>query len=178
MRELRVRVDKKGFRTKQFVVVTSLLDPVEYPAKELAGLYRARWHAELDIRSIKDVMQMDVLRCKTPEMVRKEIWGTRAGIQSAARGNGRGGVPKGIATARAQLPGSTPGGEELPSGTGQSRLCVAEVLRADALEAIADERVGERPDRYEPRARKRREKMYPRLKEPRRLARNRLAKAG
>ena len=54
---------------------------------------------------------------------------------------------------------------------------MAEVLRADALEAIADERVGERPDRYEPRARKRREKMYPRLQEPRRLARKRLEKA-
>lgn len=74
MRELRVRVDKKGFRTKQFVIVTSLLDPIKYPAKELASLYRARWHAELDIRSMKDVMQMDVLRCKSPEMVRKEIW--------------------------------------------------------------------------------------------------------
>ena len=33
-----------------------------------------RWHAELDLRSIKQVMQMDVLRCKTPAMVRKEIW--------------------------------------------------------------------------------------------------------
>jgi hypothetical protein len=42
-----VRIDKKGFRTRQFVVVTSLLDPVTYPAKELAGLYRARWHAEI-----------------------------------------------------------------------------------------------------------------------------------
>ena len=47
MRELRVRIDKKGFRARQFVVVTSLLDPVTYPAKELAGLYRARWHAEI-----------------------------------------------------------------------------------------------------------------------------------
>jgi len=54
----------------------------------------------------------------------------------------------------------------------------AEVLRADALSAIAEERVGDRPDRYEPRARKRREKMYPRLQIPRRLARRRLERAG
>ena len=47
MRELRVRIDKKGFRTRQIVIVTSLLDPVEYPASELATLYRARWHAEV-----------------------------------------------------------------------------------------------------------------------------------
>jgi hypothetical protein len=73
MRALRVRVDRKGFRTKQFVVVTSRLDPIKYPAQELAGLYRARWPAEIDIRSIKTLMPMDVLRCTTPEMVRKEI---------------------------------------------------------------------------------------------------------
>ena len=54
----------------------------------------------------------------------------------------------------------------------------AEGLRADALVAIAGERVGDRPDRYEPRARKRREKMYPRLQVPRRVARKRLARAG
>ena len=54
----------------------------------------------------------------------------------------------------------------------------AEELRADALAAIAGERVGDRPDRYEPRARKRREKMYPRLQVPRRVARKRLARAG
>ena len=76
MREAKVRVDKRGFRTKVFVVVTTLLDPEVFPRQELAGLYRARWHAELDIRSIKQTLKMDVLRCKTPAMVRKEIWAT------------------------------------------------------------------------------------------------------
>jgi hypothetical protein len=178
MRELRVRIDKKGFRTKQFVVVTSLVNPVEYPAKELAGLYRARWHAELDIRSIKNVMQMDVLRCKTPEMVRKEIWGHSLvynllrGVMAEAAYR-RGVQPRGLSFkgARQVVKGYRP---ELARASSSK----AEALRADALEAIADERVGERPDRYEPRARKRREKMYPRLQEPRRLARKRLAKAG
>ena len=76
MRELRVRVDKPGFRTQ---VVRgghhACSTPRRSRAQELAGLYRARWHAELDIRSIKQTMKMDVLRCKTPAMVRKEIWG-------------------------------------------------------------------------------------------------------
>src|SRR4029450_12597766 len=40
----------------------------------LAGLYRARWNAELDLRSLKQTLQMDVLRCKRPELVRKELW--------------------------------------------------------------------------------------------------------
>lgn len=177
MRELRVRIDKKGFRTRRFVVVTSLLDPVAYPAEELAGLYRARWHAELDIRSIKSVMKMDVLRCKTPEMVRKEIW-AHALVYNLVRGvmaeaaYRRGVQPRGLSFqgARQVVKGYR---AELARAS-ESR---AEVLRADALAAIAGERVGERPDRYEPRARKRREKMYPRLKIPRRLARKRLARA-
>jgi Transposase DDE domain len=178
MRELRVRVNRRGFRTKQFVVVTSLLDPIKYPAKELAGLYRARWHAELDIRSIKTLMQMDVLRCKSPEMVRKEIWAhmlmynlVRAVMAEAAHRSGLQprvlsfqGTRQVIKSYRADLARATPAG--------------AEVLRADALLAVAGERVGDRPDRYEPRARKRREKMYPRLQEPRSVARKRLARAG
>ena len=47
MRELRVRVEQPGFRTRSFVVVTTLLDPEAFPRRELAGLYRARWHAEI-----------------------------------------------------------------------------------------------------------------------------------
>ena len=74
MRELRVRVEKRGFRTKDIVVVTTLLDAEAYPRDELAALYRDRWNAELDIRSIKQTLRMDVLRCKTPDLVRKEIW--------------------------------------------------------------------------------------------------------
>jgi hypothetical protein len=75
MRELKVRVDQPGFRTKVLVVVTSLLDAEAFRREELAGLYRARWHAEIDLRSLKQTMEMDVLRCKSPAMVRKEVWG-------------------------------------------------------------------------------------------------------
>jgi Transposase DDE domain len=83
MRELRVRVGKPGFRTKSFVVVTTLLDPAAFPAVELASLYRQRWHAELDIRSLKIAMRMDVLRCKTPAMVRKEFCTPRTILRNA-----------------------------------------------------------------------------------------------
>jgi hypothetical protein len=75
IRVLRVCVPQRGFRTRVALVATTLLEPQVYPKEDLAGLYRARWHAELDLRSIKQTMQMDVLRCKTPAMVRKELWG-------------------------------------------------------------------------------------------------------
>src|SRR5262249_6838937 len=74
VREVRVRVEQPGFRTRSTVVVATLLDPEQATKEELASLYRAWWNNELDLRSIKVTLQMDLLRCKTPELVRKEIW--------------------------------------------------------------------------------------------------------
>ncbi len=74
IREVRVRVSQRGFRVRELIVATTLLDPEEAPAATVAQLFRARWHAELHLRSLKAVLDMDVLRCKTPEMVRKELW--------------------------------------------------------------------------------------------------------
>ena len=78
IRELRVRVTRRGFRTRVIDVVTTLLDVGIYRKSDLESLYRERWHAELDLRLIKIALGMDVLRCKTPEMVRKEIGMTLA----------------------------------------------------------------------------------------------------
>jgi hypothetical protein len=74
VREVHVRVSEPGFRTESFVVVTTLTDATTYTEEDIAELYHARWQAELDIRAIKITMGMDVLRCKTPEMVRREMW--------------------------------------------------------------------------------------------------------
>src|SRR5262249_15068558 len=74
LREVRVRVRQKGFRTKVLVVGATLRDAETYTAEDLDDLYRLRWHAELDLRSLKVALGMDVLRCKSPEMVRKEVW--------------------------------------------------------------------------------------------------------
>jgi DDE family transposase len=76
MRELRVHVKgrHRKVRSRTITVATTLYDHEEYPKAEVAELYRLRWQAELNLRSLKTVMQMDVLRGKTPEMVRKEMW--------------------------------------------------------------------------------------------------------
>ena len=73
IREVRVRVAIPGFRTKVLVAATTLLDAEEMPRADVALLYRLRWYAELDLRALKQTLQMDVLRGQTPEMVRKEI---------------------------------------------------------------------------------------------------------
>jgi hypothetical protein len=74
LRQIKVKVEEPGFRVESFVVVTTMTDTKEYSNDDIAQLYRKRWHIELDIRAIKCTLGMDVLRCKTPEMVHKEIW--------------------------------------------------------------------------------------------------------
>ncbi len=74
VRELRFKVQKPGFRINELVLVNTMLDAEEYTREELERLYFERWNIELDLRAIKCIMQMDVLRCETPGMVKKEIW--------------------------------------------------------------------------------------------------------
>lgn len=68
--EIREIAVKKG-RSRKVIVTT--LDST-YRANTIAALYQQRWHIEWDLRSIKETMQMGILRCQTPEMVRKEVW--------------------------------------------------------------------------------------------------------
>jgi hypothetical protein len=73
LRAVRVRVAQPGFRTRVLIVLTTLLDPVAYPASAVAELYRRRWQAELNLRSLKTHLGMEQLRTKHPETVRKEF---------------------------------------------------------------------------------------------------------
>jgi hypothetical protein len=151
-------------------VATTLLDPAEFTAGDLAGLYRQRWSAELDLRSLKQTLQMDVLRCKTPESVRKELWAhvlaynlVRTVMAQAAATHGvepRAISFKGVVqTLEAFQPVIALTGER---GSGPRRSLYEELLAA-----VASHRVAAQPDRYEPRRRKRRPKPYDRLMTPR-----------
>jgi hypothetical protein len=74
VREIRYQVEVKGYRTREVVLSTTLLDAVAYPAEKLAELYFRRWEIEVDYRHVKITLQMDVLRGKSPEVVEKEFW--------------------------------------------------------------------------------------------------------
>jgi Transposase DDE domain len=174
LREVRVRVRQRGFRTKSLVVVTTLLDALVYSAAELAIVYRRRWQAELDLRSLKGTLGMDVLRCKSPAMVRQEVWAHLLAYN----------LIRGVMAQAADGLGCEP--RELSfTGAWQAmaafaeRLLEAEAERFEALYewlliTIGASQVGDRPDRVEPRARKRRPKPYPLLTKPREEARKRL----
>jgi hypothetical protein len=176
VREVAVRVTRAGFRTRCLVLVTTLQDAAAYPAVALAELYRARWHAELDLRSLKVTLGMDVLRCRTPELVRTELWMhllaynlIRTVMACAAAEVGC--VPRELSFA---------GAVQVVRAFGDWLAAVpdrAAELRQCLLVMIGCHRVGNRPDRVEPRARKRRPKHGALLTVPRDQARAQLRRA-
>jgi DDE family transposase len=179
VRETRIRVRQPGFRTRSLVVVTTLLDPEQTAKEDLATLYRARWHNELDLRSLKSAMQMRELRCKTPELVRKEVWAhilaynlIRTVMAQAAARHGVGPRTISFTGAMQTLEAFQPLLEfgAAQDAAGRSRLY------HDLLDAIATHRVGDRPDRYEPRVKKRRRNHYGWLTEPRAKMKRKMAK--
>jgi hypothetical protein len=171
VREVRVRVGQAGFRTRVLVAVTTLQDAAAFPRTDIAMLYRMRWLAELDLQALKQTLQMDILRCKTPAMVRKEVWAhllaynlLRGLMAQAAREAAVIPVELSFKGAVQAVNAFTPPWQAASPG---ERVEVGARLRA----AIAADRVGNRPNRCEPRARKRRPKGYPRLMHPRGEAR-------
>ena len=166
LREVRIRVVQKGLCTRSLIVVTTLLDSKQYPPEEIALLYRRRWQAELHLRSLKTVLQMDHLRCKTPERVRNEFYMHMVGYN----------LIRGVMAAAAFQSGRSPW-EISFKGTLQTLDQFLPVLLANTagswcealLAAVATHIVGDRPDRFEPRRVKRRPKPYKLLQKHRRL---------
>jgi hypothetical protein len=173
-REILVHVVQPGRRTRRLIVATTLLDRQQYSQEAVAALYGARWQVELDIRSLKSHLGLGELRCQSPEMLAKELWGgllaynlvRKVGCQVACL---RGLRPREISF--------TAGRQALCAGLKERVLSSAEERRRVGgllLERLGQERVGDRPGRVEPRAVKRAAKGYPRLRQPRAQARARL----
>lgn len=174
IRQVRVRVSQPGFRVRQLVVATTLIDPEEAPATQIAALFRARWQAELHLRSLKTVLDMDVLRCKTPEMVRKELWMhllvynlVREVMAQAAR-------LVGLETHEIRFKGALQTFDSFQERLPQASAPDWPQLYEELLRAIGTHHVADRPDRYEPRAIKRRPKPHKLLTQPRHSAKKHL----
>jgi hypothetical protein len=169
VRELRVRVKDRAKRVRDLVIVTTLVDSKSYTDAELGGLFRQRWHAELDLRSLKTQMRMEMLRARSPEMVRKEV------AMHLVAYNLIRGIMAEAARAQQIKPRtiSFTGSLHTVRAFEASHLYDPARIEADLprlLELIGQKRVGDRPDRYEPRAVKRRPKPHPRLTMPRKAA--------
>lgn len=175
VRMLRFEIRVPGRRSQTITVVTTLLDAEQYPAEAIAELYGYRWNVELDIRHIKQTLNLDHLRCKTPGMVRKEFWATVLAYNLIRRL---------ICVAALEA-------NKLPRRISFTRTCAlllaiwpklslgeysAEEV-ALLVRHIGQMEVPERPGRIEPRVLKRRRHRYPLMRAPRAELTRRLAAA-
>ena len=170
VRECKFYVDQPGFRSHEVIIVTTILDPRDASVAELAELYGLRWNNETDFSSLKVTLQMDVLRCKTPELVRKEIWTHVLAYnlirtimaQSCCRA---GMLPREISF-KATVQTLEAFQPFIASPSNRS-LADRLLLYQQIMDAIAAHQVGNRPGRIEPRLRKRRFKKYDYMTKPR-----------
>jgi putative transposase len=176
LREVKFDVKVPGYRTRSITIITTLTDPTVYSREDLAELYGFRWNAELDIRHIKQTLHLDHVRCKTPEMVRRELWVTLLAYNL---------IRKVIATSAAVH-------KKQPRHLGFTLACqsilaswmiLATVTCRDGramytmiLARIAANEVANRPGRIEPRVLKRRRHRYPLMQRPREQLRAELRK--
>jgi hypothetical protein len=169
LRQIKVTVAQPGFRVKSFYIITTLTDFTTYPAESLAELYFRRWEVELNFRDIKTTMGMDILRCKTPAMVRKEILmhfiaynAIRVLIYEASE-------ERNVDPRRISFKGAVQSLRQWEPHLNQARSSRSEKFRLISVlyESISQKLIPDRPGRKEPRCIKRRPKPYQYLTAPR-----------
>lgn len=175
VREFAISIEGRSGGSQEVVVISTIVDPT-IPKEELADLYWQRWNCELDIRSIKHSLHMDVLRCKTPDMIRKEIWchllaynllrGTM--VESAKKNN--------ILPRQLSIKGTLQAVESFTPA--MMAIDDSETLYNALLTTVSAHRVGNRPGRQEPRFKKRRPGWTAYMTIPRHKSTRRLAAAG
>ncbi|UUO05180.1 IS4 family transposase [Blastopirellula sp. J2-11] len=178
LREIRYWVVEKGRRTKSLTVITTLLAPRQYDKQSIADLYGFRWNAETDIGHIKTSLNPWQVRCKSPQMVRRELWATLLAynlIRTTAAGAAfvHQKLPRQISfTNTCQYLLST----WMLTAAGQLSAATFSLQMEIALQHIARCEVANRPGRQEPRVLKRRPKQYDLMQKPRNVPRTEIAK--
>ena len=176
LREVRFQVTTPGSRTSTLIIATTLTDAKKYTRADIAELYGYRWNSELDIRDIKQSLNLNHARCQSPAMVRKELWTTLLGYN----------LIRTTIAAAALLHRLTP--RQLSFTSACQYVLAAWSRRSDStpdaaqatascrqlLDHLANCRVADRPGRIEPRVLKRRRHGYPLMQEPRLILRDRL----
>jgi hypothetical protein len=172
VRVIRFPLHRRGYRTEAVTLVTTLLDPENYPAQDIAQLYLRRWKIELWFRDLKTSMGLEVLRCQSPQMVHKELEMFLIAYNFIRCLMVQAGTINHVTLDRLSFKGSV-------DSLRQFSLAIAQAhskrkqnhLIVELLEVIARDEVPDRPERLEPRAVKRRPKSYQLLNRPRHLMR-------
>jgi hypothetical protein len=171
VREVRFAVDAPGCRSHSVIVATTLVDGGQYGSADIADLYHQRWHVELDLRSIKQTLGLEMIHCKTPAMVRKALWAHLLGYNLVRKVAAQAAWAHGLAPRQISFAGTVQTLEAfrwlLLASADDTRAEICRVL----FIAVATHIVGDRPNRVEPRRLKRRYDRYPLLRIPRQQAR-------
>ena len=167
VREVYVQVNQPGFRVRTLILTTTLMDADAYSYDDLAELYHQRWLVELDIRTLKITLGMDVLRCKSPDMVRKEIWTCLLAYNLIRQRILQAALLAELSPRQISFSGAM---QKIAASWQAILLCAEErvgTLIETHLRDLATHGIGDRPGRVEPRAIKRRPKPHPLLTKPR-----------
>lgn len=176
VREVHIRVQRPGFRPKEVILVTTLLDAKRYSKAQLADLYYNRWQAaEVNLRHLKTTLKMDSIAAKTPEMVRKSIWAHLLAYNLLRHLMGTAARTQDLSPWQISLQGTRQAFQQFIPGFAQATSSerpryYAELLRLIALDVLPD-----RPYRIEPRVLKQRPKNFPRMRQPRQVLKAKLA---
>jgi hypothetical protein len=175
LRQVHFRIDTPGFRSKEIFLITTLLDPVAYPLVKLTELYRARWQCELNLRDLKTSMQMEILRGKTPQMVRKEVYVHILAYNLVRSLMWNAATSYKLPPLRLSLKGAIQHLSIFAPLISATSSPVAQSLSLYLLRALVDT-LPYRPNRIEPRRKKRRPKSYGWLQQPRDELKDKLKK--
>ena len=174
MREVAVRVEQPGSRVRKLTVVTTLTDAATYTSADITELYHKRWLVELDIRTLKDTLGLEVLRCKSVELVTKELWVSMLAYNLIRQTMLQTALKYKLSPRQLSFTAAL----QVIAASWEIILCCSEECAQTLIDAhqlsLSKQRVGDRGGRVEPRAVKRRPKSQKLLKQPRKEARAKL----
>jgi hypothetical protein len=169
LRLIRLYVSTLGFRTREVTLVTTLTDAERYPADQLRALYAKRWGVELHFHQIKILLGLDILRCKSPDLIEKEAAIHLIAYNLIRLFMQRAAADHQVELGRLSFKGSLDTVRHFAAAV--HAACATprrqQALIDQMLAVIAGDPVPERPERTEPRAKKRRAKNYHLLTKPR-----------
>lgn len=168
VREVVVTISEPGLRSEKIILLTTLLDPKRFPAKDLAALYHRRWQVELYFNEIKTSMSMNELHCKSPTMVERELLMYLIGYNLIRLTMLQAAAASGTSLERLSFMGTVSTVHQwAPLFVATKSKRKRKRLWRTMLHYIGKDPVPERPGRREPRVKKRRDGTYPILTKPR-----------
>jgi ribosomal protein L17 len=182
-KEITVRIVRgschvKGFRVRRLTLVTTLLDPKAYPAREILQAYLRRWRLEMCLDDLKTTLEIDTLRGRSPQMLQKELYAHLIAHNLIRCTMAEAAAQQSVPLERLSFKGTLDALRQFTQAMSQARTQKKRSeLWAKLLKTLADDLVPHRPGRREPRAVKRLKNTYPRLSVPRHIFRDPLKRS-